>query len=267
MNINNFCNNCGNKGHIFYHCKQPITSVGIVVFRTNSLGLREYLLIRRKDSIGYVEFMRGKYNIYSKIYLVNLISEMTLEEKQRILTNDFDTLWRNLWGDDINTQYRGEEKNSRDKFESLKYGVNTNENGYSLESLIQESLSQWTETEWGFPKGRHNNQEKDLLCALREFEEETGYSRLNINILQNLVPFEEIFTGSNYKSYKHKYYVAYMENANESKMAYQDTEVSKMEWKTYEEALLLIRPYNLEKKEVLTRVETMLSRYKLYNVM
>jgi ADP-ribose pyrophosphatase YjhB (NUDIX family) len=267
MNINNFCNNCGNKGHIFYHCKQPITSVGIVVFRTNSLGLREYLLIRRKDSIGYVEFMRGKYNIYSKIYLVNLISEMTLEEKQRILTNDFDTLWRNLWGDDINTQYRGEEKTSRDKFESLKYGVNTNENGYSLESLIHESLSQWTETEWGFPKGRHNNQEKDLLCALREFEEETGYSRLNINILQNLVPFEEIFTGSNYKSYKHKYYVAYMENANESKMAYQDTEVSKMEWKTYEEALLLIRPYNLEKKEVLTRVETMLSRYKLYNVM
>jgi 8-oxo-dGTP pyrophosphatase MutT (NUDIX family) len=229
--------------------------------------VREYLLIRRKDTIGYVEFMRGKYNIYSKIYLVNLISEMTLEEKQRILTNDFDTLWRNLWGDDINTQYRGEEKNSRDKFESLKYGVNTNENGYSLESLIQESLSQWTETEWGFPKGRHNNQEKDLLCALREFEEETGYSRLTINILQNLVPFEEIFTGSNYKSYKHKYYVAYMENVNESKMAYQDTEVSKMEWKTYEEALLLIRPYNLEKKEVLTRVETMLGRYKLYNVM
>jgi ADP-ribose pyrophosphatase YjhB (NUDIX family) len=267
MNINNFCNNCGNKGHIFYHCKQPITSVGIVVFRTNDMGVREYLLIRRKDTIGYVEFMRGKYNIYSKIYLVNLISEMTLEEKQRILTNDFDTLWRNLWGDDINTQYRGEEKNSRDKFESLKYGVNTNENGYSLESLIQESLSQWTETEWGFPKGRHNNQEKDLLCALREFEEETGYSRLTINILQNLVPFEEIFTGSNYKSYKHKYYVAYMENVNESKMAYQDTEVSKMEWKTYEEALLLIRPYNLEKKEVLTRVETMLGRYKLYNVM
>lgn len=267
MNINNFCNNCGNKGHIFYHCKQPITSVGIIVFRNNNLGLREYLLIRRKDSIGYVEFMRGKYNIYSKIYLVNLISEMTMEEKQRILTNDFDTLWRNLWGDDINTQYRGEEKNSRDKFESLKYGVNTNENGYSLESLIQESISQWTETEWGFPKGRHNNQEKDLLCALREFEEETGYSRLSINIIQNLVPFEEIFTGSNYKSYKHKYYVAYMENINENKMSYQDTEVSKMEWKTYEEALLLIRPYNLEKKEVLTRVEIMLSRYKLYNVM
>ena len=267
MNINNFCNNCGNKGHIFYQCKRPITSVGIIVFRLNSTGIREYLLIRRKDTIGYVEFMRGKYNIYSKLYLANIISEMTMEEKQRILTNDFDTLWRNLWGNDINTQYRGEEKNSRDKFETLKYGVNTNGQEYSLESLINESTSQWMETEWGFPKGRHNNQEKDLLCALREFEEETGYSRLSINIVQNLVPFEEIFTGSNYKSYKHKYYVAFMENENENKMSYQDTEVSKMDWKTYDEALQLIRSYNLEKKEVLTRVETLLNNYKLYNVM
>ena len=267
MNINNFCNNCGIKGHIFYQCKQPITSVGIIVFRINPDEKREYLLIRRKDSIGYVEFMRGKYNIYSKLYLTNIISEMTLEEKQRILTNDFDTLWKNLWGDDINTQYRGEEKISREKFESLRYGISTNDHDYSLESLINESKSQWIETEWGFPKGRHNNQEKDLLCALREFEEETGYSRLSINIVQNLVPFEEIFTGSNYKSYKHKYYVAFMEKNNEIQMTYQDTEVSKIDWKTFDESIQLIRPYNLEKKEVLTRVEIMLNKYKLYNVM
>ena len=267
MNINNFCNNCGVKGHIFYQCKQPITSVGIIVFRNNPAGKREYLLIRRKDSIGYVEFMRGKYNIYSKLYLSNIIAEMTVEEKQRILTNDFDTLWKNLWGDDINTQYRGEEKISREKFESLKYGIDVNDNDYSLETLINESKSQWLETEWGFPKGRHNNQEKDLLCALREFEEETGYSRLSINIVQNLVPFEEIFTGSNYKSYKHKYYVAFMEKPDENQTTYQDTEVSKMDWKSYEEAMQLIRSYNLEKKEVLTRVEIMLNKYKLYNVM
>ena len=90
---------------------------------------------------------------------------------------------------------------------------------------------------------------------------------MDINIIQNLVPFEEIFTGSNYKSYKHKYYVAFMENRTETELSYQDTEVSKMEWKTYAEALELIRPYNLEKKEVLTRVETLLNKYKLYNVM
>jgi len=268
-NTNNFCNNCGNKGHIFYQCKQPITSVGIIVFRKNEEGANEYLMIRRKDSIGYVEFMRGKYNIYSKMYLMNLISEMTIEEKHRILNSDFDTLWKQLWGDDINTQYRGEEKISREKFDSLKQGILINDHEYSMESLINETTTQWSETEWGFPKGRHNNQEKDLLCALREFEEETGYSRTSINILQNVMPFEEIFTGSNYKSYKHKYYVAIMEydNTLDKKKPYQHTEVSKMDWKNYNDSLELIRPYNLEKKDVLTRVETMLSKYKLYNIM
>ena len=264
MNINNFCNNCGIKGHIFYQCKQPITSVGIIVFRINPEGKREYLLIRRKDSIGYVEFMRGKYNIYSKLYLTNIISEMTMEEKQRILTNDFDTLWKNLWGDDINTQYRGEEKISREKFESLKYGIDNNDNEYSLETLINESKSQWLETEWGFPKGRHNNQEKDLLCALREFEEETGYSRLSINIVQNLVPFEEIFTGSNYKSYKHKYYVGQIELEQKPSKQFQLTEISKTEWCTYEKALELIRPYNLEKLAVLEKVNRLLKCYNTF---
>ena len=263
---NSYCNNCGIKGHVFYQCKQPITSVGIIVFNINKAGVREYLLIRRKDSIGYVEFMRGKYNIYNKMYIANIISEMTLDEKQRLLTNDFNTLWKQLWGDDINTHYRGEEKISSDKFDSLVNGITTNETTYSLKTLINESVSSWTETEWGFPKGRHNNQEKDLLCALREFEEETGYSRLSINIIHNLLPFEEIFTGSNYKSYKHKYYVAYMKNETDAMNSYQHTEVSKMEWKSYETSMELIRSYNLEKKEVLTRVNTMLTNYHTYDV-
>jgi 8-oxo-dGTP pyrophosphatase MutT (NUDIX family) len=266
MNNNNYCNNCGTKGHIFYQCKHPITSVGIIVFKINTEGKREYVLIRRKDSIGYVEFMRGKYNIYNKMYISNIISEMTNDEKQRILTCDFDTLWKQLWGNDINNQYRGEEKISKDKFETLKTGINVNDKDFSLETLIAECKSNWNETEWGFPKGRHNNQEKDLLCALREFEEETGYSRLSITIIQNLMPFEEIFTGSNYKSYKHKYFVAIMENFTNKPTSYQDTEVSKIEWKTFDDTINLIRPYNLEKKEVLTRVDLLLEKHKLYNI-
>ena len=47
---------------------------------------------------------------------------------------------------------------------------------YSLDKLIEKSnhLVQWSDTEWGFPKGRRNYQEDDRKCALREFEEETG---------------------------------------------------------------------------------------------
>jgi 8-oxo-dGTP pyrophosphatase MutT (NUDIX family) len=265
INRNNtiFCNNCSKTGHSFNQCKHPITSVGLIVYKKINNDFF-YLMIRRKDSIGYVEFMRGKYNIYNKLYLQNIISEMTIVEKNKILNNEFETLWKELWGDNLGIQYRSEEKIAREKFDSIKLGINSGSNEYRFKSIIDESLTHWTETEWGFPKGRHNNQEKDLLCAMREFEEETGYSRNSLKLIQNLIPFEEIFTGSNYKSYKHKYYVAYMENRNEILPSYQQAEVSKLEWKSYEDALNSIRPYNLEKKDVLMRVNKLLREYRLY---
>ena len=88
----------------------------------------------------------------------------------------------------------------------LKSGVYINgEKVYDLKELIDESnnLGHWNEAEWGFPKGRRNYQEKDFECALREFTEETGINSKNLHNIQNILPFEEIFTGSNYKSYKH----------------------------------------------------------------
>ena len=153
------------------------------------------------------------------------------------------------------------------KLTILKQGITIDGKTIDISTIIDSTDEEYVEPEWGFPKGRHNNQEKDLLCALREFEEETGYSRLSVTIIHNLMPFEEIFTGSNYKSYKHKYYVAFMEDCNNKSASYQDTEVSKIEWKTYKDTMDLIRPYNLEKKEVLTRVDTLLENNKLYNVM
>ena len=208
--------------------------------------------------------MRGKYPIHNKLYIKNLISEMTVEEKNKIVNNTFDTLWKELWGDNLGIQYRGEERIAREKFETLKVGTGSM-NDYNFKTLVDECPTKWDETEWGFPKGRHNQQEKDLLCALREFEEETGFSRNSIKLVQNLIPFEEIFTGSNYKSYKHKYYLACMDNTiAESNSSFQKSEVSKMEWKTYDQAMQIIRPYNLEKKDVLQRVNKLLSDYRLY---
>ena len=257
-----FCNNCGGTGHVFHQCRSPITSIGIIAFRPSSRGI-EYLMIRRKDTLGYVDFMRGKYSLYNKGYLQNIIDEMTVSEKQRILTENFDILWKELWGDNVGIQYRSEERTSRDKLNALKFGVITGSSEYSLASLIANSQTNWTETEWGFPKGRRNYQEKDIAAALREFEEETGYSKSSLRMIQNLIPFEEIFTGSNYKSYKHRYFVAFLCTPTETE-GFQTTEVSKLEWKTIDEALHAIRPYNLEKKNVLSRVNKMLEEYRLY---
>ena len=97
--------------------------------------------------------------------------------------------------------------------------------------------TKWSETEWEFPKGRRNFKEKDLDCALREFEEETGLPKKNIKVIENLIPFEEMFLGSNHKSYKHKYFVGYVENTEDNLNNYQPSEVSKIEWKTLDECL------------------------------
>ena len=258
----NFCNNCGKHGHLFHQCKNPITSIGIIVFNNNDE--LKYLMIRRKDSLGYVDFMRGKYPLYNKSYLLNIINEMTIYEKHNILTKTFDQLWQQLWGDHIGVQYRGEEKTSREKFNSLANGINLQNTSYTLETFINESTTKWEEPEWGFPKGRRNYQEKDLSCALREFEEETGCSKNSLKLVYNILPIEELFTGSNYKSYKHKYFIASMNKGNESLDNFQKSEVSKIKWIPYKECLKYIRPYNLEKIDTLVRVNSILNSYHFF---
>ena len=130
--------------------------------------------------------------------------------------------------------------------------------------MVKNSATHWKETEWEFPKGRRNFQERDLECALREFEEETGYSRNDLCIIENLMPFEEIFVGSNHKAYKHKYFLAYMKKNTNNENNYQASEVSKMEWKTLEDCLDSIRPYNLEKKQLILNINKVLQEYRLY---
>ena len=146
-----FCNNCGKTGHSYNQCSKPITSNGIIAF-TKINGSIKYLLICRKDTLGYVEFLRGKYPLYNKEYIQNIINEMTVQEKANLLTKDFDTLWKELWGNFCGIQYRSEEKNSREKFKTIKEGIHLfDDNFFNLESLIQNSKTSWTEPEWGFP--------------------------------------------------------------------------------------------------------------------
>lgn len=261
---NNLCNNCGKHGHLFHQCKLPITSYGIILSRSSGEGL-QFLMIRRKDSFGYIDFMRGKYSPYNIDQVQTCINEMSLQEKERLLSDPFDKLWKMMWGETSGIQYRNEESVSLKKFETIKAGILVNNVLVTLSDLIKNSQSTWNETEWEFPKGRRNYQEKDLDCALREFEEETGYSQKDIIIIENILPFEEIFIGSNHKSYKHKYFLAYMNDTIDNLQNFQKTEVSKLEWKTTDECLQSIRPYNLEKKRLIRNVSKILQDYRLYS--
>ena len=271
MVAHTLCNNCGKQGHSFHQCKLPITSYGIILCRPSNKGV-QFLMIRRKDSFGYIDFIRGKYSPYNIEQLQHTINEMSLIEKKQIINEPFNKLWAMMWGNTSSeNQFRSEESISVKKFELITNGVFINNVKYTLRDLVEKSDTAWTETEWEFPKGRRNPQERDLDCGLREFQEETGYSQDSIAIVENILPFEEIFIGSNHKSYKHKYFLAYMnEYKNQEKddmvnlQNYQKSEVSKLEWKTFDECLKSIRPYNLEKKKIITNINNLLQQYKLY---
>lgn len=257
MRINNTCNNCGNHGHIFQDCQLPITSIGIVLIRFNKNKDLEYLMIRRKDSFGYVDFVRGKFYTSCLFSLQTIVDELTLDEKNRIMKDEFTQEIAQV------AKNKKIEESVILKWEALRKGIEVENKQVSIQYLVENSSTKWEESEWGFPKGRRNFMEKDMECGLREFEEETGISRNKIHLFDNILPYEEVFTGSNLKSYKHKYYLAIMDSDYMNMDNFQKSEVSKMEWKTYEQCIKVIRPYNLEKKHVLEKIHKSLQDYKI----
>lgn len=277
------CLNCGRKGHKFKECKFPITSYGIICLNFNNEDLKPYihssnkskyssildpeeysdsidrlkkelkiLMVCRKDTIGYIELIRGNYEIDDVNYIEELFSFMTLKEKERILKNkhNFDYLWIKLWSLDHQNvdcqRIENEYSNAKGKFEKLVAK-------YDFQKIVNKINTEWTTPEWGFPKGRRDQRETDVECARREFEEETGLESTDYEIL-NIKPIYENFKGCNGVNYRHIYYVA-QSFRDELRLSqndfYQVTEISAIQWVTYQQAMDLIRDYNREKKKSL----------------
>lgn len=251
-----YCNNCGGKGHLFRTCTDPVLSCGIILIDKPNLPVVpsevNVLMIRRKDSMSFTEFMRGKYEQEDPEYIARLIKNMTLKEQANVACETFETLWRYLWGEDrMSTDFAI----SREKFNRLdRY------------ALVRDNLSEYTEPEWGFPKGRRARGESDLDCALREFAEETNVPRGAFIVLKNIM-LEETFTGLNGIRYRHVYFVALLKqpglvDLKQKFTPMQRREISGIAWKTMEEATALIRPHYIERQMMLTQLKTILESYE-----
>ena len=157
-----YCNNCGNYGHYYRNCKYPILSYGIILYDNSNKNDIKIVLIERKNSISYIEFLRGKYNINSDSYIQLLFNRMSINEKKILLENDFDTLWKNLWidFDNINSKIKKEYFQSKSNFNILKK---------KFKKYINSCDYNYTENEWEIPKGRRSNKEQNKECAIREF--------------------------------------------------------------------------------------------------
>lgn len=253
-------------------------------------------MVQRKDSLSYVEFMRGKYDLRNVKYIMQLVSNMTEDERKKLETGDFDALWKGVWSVTTGRNFEREHQDSKRKFQILSNGYvlktqpaarnslcietsNSNESQdadneqtfVSLQQLLQTTKSALCETEWGFPKGRRNfSDEDDKRCAMREFREETGMQLRNIKFIKNMKPFEEVFSGTNSVRYKHVYYVCKFcpwttsdtcSSMVNPKNKQQMKEIKDVQWFNYSEAQNKIPSSNVERRELLKRINNVIVKY------
>jgi len=284
-----FCTNCGKVGHKYKACQTTRTSYGIITMsikddkicdilknkyihkgliydHNDNIAIDKYnktvektytedelqkiidnveiLLICRRNSVGYIELIRGRYDLNDTDYIEYLFKQMTDKEIKLIKDNksNFEYIWCDLWNETLETtKFKKEYVIAKERFDEL----------CSSNFLDQEFKNEYNQPEWGFPKGRRDNSEKNLQCALREFNEETSLSKDDILVLNKLFPFNETFTGTDGVIYKHVYFIALKDKITEidkSKLSY---EIGDIRWVKFNDAIELIRPYQEERKKII----------------
>ena len=167
-----------------------------------------------------------------------------------------------------NKYYYNEYDNSKYKFNQLRNGIFDKNNIITLDIINNNVNFKWESPEWGFPKGRRNLRETDIKCAIREFEEETGIKSDEYDLIKNIIPIEELFLGTNNIRYKHVYYIAKAKDTIKNvfidkKNINQISEISNIKWFNFIDGLKNIRNYNVEKKNVLEKINTILIKNKI----
>ena len=278
---NFYCTNCNKKGHVYKNCLEPIISNGIIsIYIDNfnkenfdslekyislnlypSLRLKKninfdiqniknqnsnikFLMIQRKNSLGYLEFIRGRYDENNDQNINYIFEQMTQNEIQDILTKDFDFLWNDLW--DVNNiknkNHYKEYMKSRKKFYELK--LNKSE-------IINNLKPKYLYNEWGFPKGRRELYESDIICAIREFEEETNIKENMYNLLESCSKIKENLIGTNGINYLHNYFLAILNTDKINNIDSNNREIGNIKVMSYNECIENIRPYHINKLKII----------------
>lgn len=284
------CDNCGVNGHDYKSCKESISSWGIILVKfsnnmlestskvstdlkiyDNNEGIKvsstkdlelvsqnmntiKFLLVRRKHSLGYTEFIRGNYKKDNIDGIIYLFQQMTPTEIKNIASKSFDELWDEFWGTDIRKKMFNKKQysESKESFEALKYKVDVE---LPLDFYVNNVKPFYDIAEYGLPKGRKQRGESDIECAVREFCEESGYSQSDIKIIANVKPIVENMVGTNGVSYRFIYYLAEDLTDNIPKICDRNAnEIGDIGFFSYDETLQLLREYHIEKRNIIKNV-------------
>jgi len=178
-----FCTNCGNTKHNYKNCTEPITSWGVILvsygnmkqpthekkidlLKSSTESKRvhiesdidrlivsyayhnvTFLMVSRKHSVGYVEFIRGRYRPEKIDQVIYLFKQMMQSEIDKIrdslsMEDGFEYLWKDFWGKkhDI-VFYQKDKQRSKSNYElmCISNPKNNNTNNNTINSSQNES--------------------------------------------------------------------------------------------------------------------------------
>ena len=231
------------------------TSCGIICYKDKTA---ELLMVQRKCSYSYTEFVIGKYDILDEHYIKRMIKNMTYNEQQLLLTNNFKKIWNDMWNIKNNKKTK---KENRSSFYKAMIKFNILRNGYfneetkrfiNIKNMINRNKIYYKYPEWFFPKGKPDFGETELECAKREFEEETTINLKNIDVDENN-KLIEMHKGINDKIYKTIFYIAKY-NGNKKIIDFHNSEIGKVEWVTLDKIKDYFRDYETHKLKLLNDI-------------
>jgi len=159
-----------------------------------------FLLIQRKHSFAFIEFIKGNYDVTSSFRCIShLTKEMTNDERNSILTMNYYELMEHVWKIPIKRQYNN--------FKEYKY----NKIKILFSAKIKSEYNRTT-NDWGFPKGKSEHNESNLNAALREFKEETGINDRLLEVINDTSPYKENLLGTDFLHYEYNYYLSYLDD-------------------------------------------------------
>lgn len=236
-----------NKKHI------PVKeSFGIILCKHVPTEPLNVLVVKKRYTYSYAEFIHGHYSIKDLRKVYGLFEHMTPEELLDIWSLNFPQMWFRIWlSYDQTTHYNKKYKKFYNAF--MKH-----DNGKKLRKTV-ESTKNYSGLYYEFPKGKQIivedpiqkviTTEDPLVCAIREFEEETKINKKYYKIINGFNRrFSYIHMGVKYVN---TYFLALAKPNLLTKNIYEfchditNSEVTEVKWVTTRELQIIDSKNNM----------------------
>jgi 8-oxo-dGTP pyrophosphatase MutT (NUDIX family) len=181
------------------------TSHGIVLFTMNDKKEVTFLVAKRRYTYSYIEFLFRKHHREKQ----NLICDMTRREIAQLLTYKFEKLWEDYHLESYFDSYSSD-LSFRDYAHDLFVENIKKCRSKMLKAIEVPRGNEDKKLIWEFPKGKRNNGEMGLQCALREFKEETGIDTKEFVSIHD--SYVENYIGDDDRSYSTILYPMYVKD-------------------------------------------------------